>query len=154
MITRTMRDPYNKKGKRNENNTSQYDYNCGGYAFKTFSWLHPSKDYDTNNYGACRNAYQRAKVRKVCIKHLLSTIPNIRVIKRTDTIADDEYRVAFRLTDFDFHFLREEKDGTWTHKPGSSAISKFEGNPFGKKWMRPDGTYYYGKIVLFAVKDR
>lgn len=154
MIARRVRDPYNKKGKRNESNTSQYDYNCGGYAFKTFSWLHPSKSYNTNNYGECHNSYQRAKVREVCIAHLLRTVPRIRVIKRNDPIAEDEYRVAFRLADFDFHFLREEKDGTWMHKAGSSEIKVFQGNPFGRRWMRADGEYYYGKVVLFAVKDR
>ena len=154
MITRRVRDPYNKKSKRNEKNTSQYDYNCGGYAFKTFSWLHPTEDYETNNYSKCKNAYQRAKVRAICVASLIKTVPNLRLIKRNDPIADDEYRVAFRLADFDFHFLREEKDGTWTHKAGSTEISVFEGNPFGRRWMRADGAYYYGKIVLFAVKDR
>lgn len=37
-------DPLNKEGTRTLNNTCTGDYNCMGFAFKTFNWLHPHMD--------------------------------------------------------------------------------------------------------------
>lgn len=36
-------DYLNNNGVRNIDNTEYKDYNCGGYALKTFSWYHPYK---------------------------------------------------------------------------------------------------------------
>ena len=39
-------DEYNVNGKRNRKNTNREDYNCGGYALQTFSWVLPCEDED------------------------------------------------------------------------------------------------------------
>ena len=39
-------DEYNVNGKRNRKNTEREDYNCGGYALQTFSWILPCEDED------------------------------------------------------------------------------------------------------------
>lgn len=36
-------DYLNNDGVRNKDNTEYKDYNCGGYALRTFSWYHPYK---------------------------------------------------------------------------------------------------------------
>lgn len=154
-IARRITDPYNKKNKRNEHNTKIENYNCGGYAFGIFSWLHCNTDRKPLDYYGCENAYQRKKVRDDCIAHLLRTVPNIRIVRRDETLDPDEYLVAFRMSTRDFHFIRQMPDGSWWQKSGGTEIRPFEGNPFGREWKRRDGapSYRY-KVTLFAVKER
>lgn len=154
-IARRITDPYNKKNKRNEHNTKIENYNCGGYAFGIFSWLHCNTDRKPLDYCYCENAYQRKRVRDDCVAHLLRTVPNIRVVRRDEHLNPDEYLVAFRMSNTDFHFIKQKPDGSWWHKSGGTEIRPFEGNPFGREWKRRDGapSYRY-KITLFAVKER
>ena len=39
----TLGDPFNTLGLRNVSNTVKRYYNCGGYAFGTFSWYWPGR---------------------------------------------------------------------------------------------------------------
>ena len=39
-----------------------------------------------------------------------------------DALLSGERMIAFRIGADDFHFARQNSDGTWTHKPGNSYI--------------------------------
>lgn len=54
-----------------------------------------------------------------------------------ELIGDDRYRVALAFgrsvcsDELDYHWYRQNKDGTWSHKPGKGAVRNFDldGNP-------------------------
>ena len=48
-LLKNSEDYFNEKQTRNEENTEKKDYNCGGYALKTFSWYLPY-EYDEKDY--------------------------------------------------------------------------------------------------------
>ena len=41
-------DLHNRLGNRDEFNTNQFEYNCGGWALKTFNWYLPYGAYDAD----------------------------------------------------------------------------------------------------------
>ena len=48
-LLKDYEDFFNERQTRNEENTEKKDYNCGGYALRTFSWYLPY-EYDEKNY--------------------------------------------------------------------------------------------------------
>ena len=48
-ILSSRKDFFNENQTRNEQNTNQSEYNCGGYALKTFSWYTPY-EFDEEEY--------------------------------------------------------------------------------------------------------
>ena len=104
---------------------------------------------------------------KICgIRELLSI---------TDPIGDDEYRIALRVGSAevksmstgepvqvnDYHFMRQDADGSWSHKPGSQPVQYLPDGetPETVSWdlLYKDGTvayqgFYDSEIKYFAVE--
>ena len=55
-----------------------------------------------------------------------------------------ETMIAIRTRSDDYHFMKRMSDGSWTHKPGDTAILKLKGKPwdYKEKWYNEayDGT--------------
>lgn len=142
-------DFFNEKHTRNEQNTLQGDYNCGGYALRTFSWYLPYKyDEDDHPYD-CNFEWMEDLVYEGHIsieeateeilwgnvKKMLSDFAGkIRVVQMDDHLEADEELIAFRLSvmrdgkwveDMDFHYI-VLRDGQWKHKPGRDKIDSFD----------------------------
>jgi len=87
-------------------------------------------------------------------------------------IFEDEYRIAFRVGNLynvdistsDFHFLRQNNNGTWSHKVGESGSNTLVNTYNPNKWSwnkflftlnnttQENISYYYdSKIYYFAV---
>lgn len=145
-------DLYNRNGLRNVRNTVRSTYNCGGYALGTFSWYLP---YESDRYGFVWGRFLTAKrmseITDQCVEFMLHDFADLRVIDSIADLAKDEYAIAFRLSsDGDFHYIKRNRMGLWTHKRGASS----------KIWIMPKNEVfnsawcnrYEGKIVLFAKK--
>ena len=109
--------------------------NCGGWALQEKSWLVPfgykkwSND-DVANYMAKEH--------------------NLLPVKKRDMVLGKEY-IAFRFSDSDFHFMRRNRTGHWTHKQGWSPVTTIsQKDVFGEYWKR-FGDWYCGHIWLFEV---
>lgn len=135
---------------------SRFDFNCGGYALGTLDWYSPYSNYydsmeemiyDENGYEINGVEYQDSMV-----EYMLNTLDNVRIAKDEYDCGKDERIVAFRCGEDDFHFVRKESDGTFTHKPGSHAIEPMTREQF----YDPRGWdfRYDGPIVFLAIADK
>ena len=135
-------DEYNFLRKRNIKNTEKRIYNCGGYALESFSWYIPMLD----GVHVCR---AEGTTIDYCVQAMMIDFPNLRRIQTLDELKENEYAVAFRLSDYDFHYIKRARNGHWFHKMGSSYyISTMkEEVVFSESW----GRGYDGEIALLAI---
>ena len=145
-------DLYNRNGLRNVRNTVRHTYNCGGYALGTFSWYLP---YESDRYGFVWGNHLTAKrmneITNKCVEFMLHDFADLRVIDSIADLAKGEYAIAFRLSsDGDFHYIKRNCMGLWTHKRGASSKIwvMLKDEVLNSVWCNR----YDGKIVLFAKK--
>ena len=140
------------------------EYNCYAYALGEDQWKY---------VGGSSNAVQSFDV-DVVAEMVLSDAQrdgrSIRIIDSYDSpIESNEYRIALRTGDADYHFMLQHSDGTWSHKPGICSTRLIDGaNPSVISWDLPqiDGyllqfgilsevgcieNYYDSEIIYFAV---
>lgn len=144
-------DEFNFYGFRNIHNTRKCYYNCGGYALGTYSWYCPSDDsykspmYDTH--------YTMEERTQFAVDYMLNDFLDLRVIETLAEVTENEYAIAFRIADDDFHFM-VKKGNQWYSKAGGS--SKIDRVPqeiaLGKVWFTDYGITYDGPLVLFAKR--
>lgn len=145
-VRRIMRgdcDFLNENNLRNIRNTDKGDYNCGGYALKTFSWYIPQYTSLFSN---------KASIFNEMVESILEDFPNLRRIQDPNQVSPKTEIIAFRINycGHDFHFLRRAANGHWFHKRGRanyiSTITKKE--VFSDCWC----DCYYGEIAWFVEK--
>jgi hypothetical protein len=74
----------------------------------------------------------------------------LKPVEKKDMVLGKEY-IALRITSDDFHFMRRNASGHWTHKQGEWEVTTVsQKTVFAKEWERWAGNYG-GKIWLFEV---
>lgn len=117
--------------------TWTYDNNCMSWAIQDPSdwFLLPS--------------YRRVPFYKSALK--FAEMYNVKPIEKKDMVLGKEY-IALRITDDDFHFMRRNATGHWTHKQGPQPVKTIsQKRVFAKSWPRAWGNDYVGPIYLFEV---
>lgn len=118
-------------------------YNCGGYALNTFDWYYPDE-------AALSASSSDMAVQRYADSMVKEFNGRLRIIQDVKELMDDEYAVAFRTRNGDFHFCKRDDSGNWRHKRGGTPtlhrITKER--LFSEEW--PGG--YCSRIVLFAKK--
>ena len=142
MNARYLPDNYNVLKKRNIRNTEKRSYNCGGYALESFSWYLP-------RHGDIPIGWDYGSTVENCVKAMMEDFPNLRVIASVDDLRENEYAVAFRLSEHDFHYVKRAANGHWFHKRGASCYidTMKKEVVFSESW----GNGYKGEIALLAV---
>ncbi len=144
-------DELNRLKRRNINNTNRKFYNCGGYALGTFSWYcpHDERDYDIYN-----KFFTMEERTKMAVDYMLKDFPDLRVISSIKEVETDEFLIAFRLSEDDFHYMVKKENHKWYSKSGSCPkIDTFpQEMVLSECWVMDDGYYYDGPLVLFAKK--
>lgn len=153
-------------------NTYLSDYNCFGFALQTFEWAdldayyHASDldDFDVEELlEECVEEilnYSKRTDGPLIRVNYLDEIPlgveavafrlGIEEEEIEKEVEDEDGDIFYKSTGEyrnaldDFHFIWRDVDGSWWHKPGSSAIVKFKGDP-EDLWGR-----YNSKIAWFA----
>lgn len=150
-------------------------YNCMGFAFGSYDWdtidscgYYGCYDDDDDEYWADTEADDNTLLCAVDDVLTFSDYsyedgyryPHIRFLdlyteeseeeEFVKMLEKDEYLVAMRLDEDDFHFARRMEDGSWWHKPGSWEIRKMYDNDLYdmENWC----DRYYGNIAMFAVR--
>ena len=118
--------------------------NCLAYAFGMDykrDIIVPDGNYDVSN------------VASIFVRELGSKGYNIRSIEDYNSpIGDDEYRIAFRTSESDYHFMVQHSDGSWSHKPGFLPSRKIDGeNPSEVSWDQYEGSHLWGIIFYEKV---
>lgn len=140
-------DPFNIKRLRTTKNTSRYNYNCGGYALNTMSWV---------------DFYSYSDIDKMA-KEIVKNFDNVRILENYNSeLEKDEYLVAFKSCKYDFHFIKRTKKGVWFHKMGRSYIRRVsEKTVLKEQWIlkytergfRIYSSPYTSKTVWLAVRE-
>ena len=125
-------------------NNRNVNINCLAYAF--------GMDYKQDIIVPDGN-YDVSHVASIFVRELESEGYNIRSIEDYNSpIEDDEYRIAFRTSESDYHFMVQHKDGSWSHKPGFLPSRKIDGeNPSEVSWDQYEGSHLWGIIFYEKV---
>lgn len=152
---------------RNEQNMNALDYNCGGYALGTFTWILLDAfghGYDLSFDDVDEDMMEEfkgyiARVEDNCVEEIVENFEGlVRPISVLSELHKDEYAVLFRVSYDDegyiddFHFVKRHHDGHYSHKPGSAPIAEFEGDPFDGAWAN-SWLDYNAPIKILAVSN-
>lgn len=130
----------NKRNLRNMSGMRRRWFNCAGYALNTFSWYCPDA--------------RHTKSGKDHAQKLLDDFPDLRLIQSVEELLPDEYAIAFRTSETDFHFVKRCDNGQWRHKRGWSYDIEYMSTKevFSARWCESRPDPYDGTIWLFAKK--
>lgn len=143
----THPDFFNREHKRNRFNTHCWDYNCGGYALGIYVW------YQFNYYFDAVLEFGIEEMTHLCVNAILCDFPTLRVINDLHELQKNERAIAFRICEYDFHFMMRHKNGHWSHKPGRTPIRSItKAEVFNPKGWELSHTYD-GPLVLFAMGE-
>lgn len=145
-------DEFNLDHKRNARNTPIYDYNCMGYALDTYSWLIAyleDEETDAFDYGVDKE--EQEKVLMSCAKYLLNNFSLVPITREQAYNACGRKQIiAFRIAEYDFHFMVRRKNGSWYHKMGSQDIHRIDKEKvFANVWSNNCGDVYDSEILFF-----
>ena len=135
----------------------QYGYNCMSYAFGVFNdWL-GLRSFEYSFADVCEDDIDYEYMHDVfynCCVELEERFAVRRVAGPDIKLAINERLIAFRIGANDFHFVRRNSDGVWTHKPGGMHIREMsEDELFSDAWSENSRQYpYISEIAFFAVK--
>ena len=144
-------DDFNLDHKRNVNNTPVRDYNCMGYALDTYSWLFAYlKDGETDPFDYGVDKSEQKEVLKSCAEYLLDNFPLSPITREEAYNARGKKEiVAFRIAEYDFHFMVRRKNGGWYHKMGSTEIRRINKEDVFAPMWKSNLDIYDSEILFF-----
>lgn len=144
-------DDFNLDQERNVHNTPIYDYNCMGYALDTYSWLYAYlKDGETDPFDYGVDKSEQEEVLKSCAEYLLDNFPLVPITREEAYNARGKKEiVAFRIAEYDFHFMVRRKNGSWYHKMGSTSISRIDKEVVFADVWKSNLDIYDSEILFF-----
>lgn len=109
--------------------------NCMGWALQIKDWVHMDR-HNILSHDECAELFgKQAK---------------LKLVQKKDMVLGKEY-IALRVNTHDYHFMRRDALGHWTHKQGSQPVKTISQKlVFAKGWER-HGETYFGKIWLFEI---
>ena len=145
-------DDFNLDHKRNVHNTYVRDYNCMGYALDTYSWLIAyMEDGETDPFNVGVDKEEQEEILTSCAKYLLNNFSLIPVTREQAYNAHGKKQIiAFRIAEYDFHFMVRRKNGSLYHKMGCldiHGINKEE--VLAPIWTNRGGDIYDSEILFF-----
>lgn len=149
---------------------NRHDFNCGGYALGTFDWYRPSsfddkEDFDFwDDYEDFTDDYYSSGYYRLCdllaenyVNDMLHDAHSnvLREVRNPDDVnlAANERLIAFRASAYDFHYVRQMSDGSWTHKQGSLRIEEFPEEDLEDFCWEGDSEWYSGQTHYLVVRD-
>ena len=142
-------DIYNVNGKRTNKNVERWQFNCGGYALETYSWICP---YDTEEdsdrlFDDWYCSMSSNEKLEETVEWMLHRVPGLRKVNGVEDLKEDEYLIAYKCGNFDFHYMKRLPNGQWWHKPGSGRTRRIaEHKVYARTWS--DGKYDSDTVFL------
>ena len=115
------------------NPSNSMDYNCYAYALREKQWKYVGGSPDAVQDFSVDNVAQ------MVLNDAEKDGRSIRIIDSYDApIESNEYRIALRTGEADYHFMIQHNDGSWSHKPGFCSTRLIDGaNPSVVSWDLP-----------------
>lgn len=145
-------DDFNLDHKRNVRNTYVRDYNCMGYALDTYSWLIVYlEDGETDPFSVGVDKEEQEEILMSCEKYLLNNFSLVPITREEAYNTHGKKQIiAFRIAEYDFHFMVRRKNGSWYHKMGSLDIHRIKKEEvFANVWSNNNGVVYDSEILFF-----
>ena len=145
-------DDFNLDHKRNVRNTYVRDYNCMGYALDTYSWLIAyMEDGETDPFSVGVDKEEQEEILMSCAKYLLNNFSLVPITREQAYNAHGKKQIiAFRIAEYDFHFMVRRKNGSWYHKMGAQDILRIDKDKvFADVWRNDCGDVYDSEILFF-----
>lgn len=136
------------------------NYNCYAYAINRVEQpqFYPSGDYiqyqpgdmsGSGNFGTANSISQLANVVKDDLIKMGYT--NIVLSTTIPNVTNEQELICIRMSKYDYHFMKYDlSTNSWYHKPGSSAVLKYNSTPNNsEKWYGEYSAYgKEGKIKI------
>lgn len=141
-------------------------YNCMGFAIGTYEWDELGNfecsyeyDYDGNtvpDYMELRDAVCWDCADELENLHYSNPFfPKMRIVKSERDLLDNEYLIAMRVAEEDFHFMRRMSDGRWFEKCGPNILRECTDEVFDDEWISIFGLNVYNSVTVFlAVEEQ
>ena len=139
-------------GERNVRNTYGRGYNGMGDALDTYSWLIAyMEDGETDPFNVGVDKEEQEEILMSCAKYLLNNFSLVPVTREQAYNARGKKQIiAFRIAEYDFHFMVRRKNGSWYHKMGSQDIHRINKEEvFAPIWTNRSGDIYDSEILFF-----
>lgn len=144
---------------------ADWDYNCMGFALGTYDWnglcnFQYSYEFDYDNEEHSNYMEFRDEVCWECAAELENLhytdpyFPKMRMVENEKNLHDNEYLIAMRVSEDDFHFMRRMSDGRWFEKCGAGILRECTDAVWEDEWISPNEEIFYNSvIILFAVEQ-
>lgn len=137
------------------------EYNCMGFAIGTYEW-EDLEDFEYTDDLEDEDEYAISLRSSICYECALKltllslyveNYPRMRVLEnRYEKLEDDEYLVAMKVSEDDYHFRRQMDDGKWYEKCGSGPIRECTDTVYDEDWWGlHDQLHYDSNTVYLAV---
>lgn len=164
-------DYLNYKKLRNQYNTNEEAYNCGGYALGTYNWYLPygcNEEREVVINELIEDGYEKEEIYSYILSKDVDFMledfqDRLRIIQDEDQIGNNEVVIAYRIfIEFyyddnglicehtDFHY-RVKQGKNWFEKNGDGPIHKIKETDINKPWVAACGTYD-SDVILLALK--
>ena len=129
----------------------RWGVNCGGFALNNPRWvkLEAFSKFARGTFNFQTDDDMVDEVAEACARELLKRYTTLRRIENEKELKENEYLVAFRIGDLDYHYMKKV-DGVWYHKMGRTryeSIDEMEVLTYSA-WLEQ----YYSEIILFAKR--
>lgn len=137
-----------------------YEYNCMGFAIGTYEW----EDLEDFEYTDCledEDEYAVSLRSSICYECALKMVllsqyvenyPRMRVLdNRFEKLSDDEYMIAMKISEDDYHFRRQMDDGKWYEKCGSGPIRECTDTVYDEDWWSLHGQLHYDSNTVYLA---
>lgn len=126
------------------------DFNCYAYALGEKQWK-----YVGGSQSAVKD-FSVDSVAKMVLDDAQRDGRSMRIIDSYDSpIAQNEYRIALRTGEIDYHFMVQHSDGSWSHKPGFLSTRLIDGaNPSVIAWDAPQiNSFFLSEFGIIKEVD-
>ena len=116
---------YNLNLSEDEAKRPDYYYNCMGFAIGTYEWedledfeyTDDLEEDDDDTIFLRSSICYKCALKMVLLSQYVENYPRMRVLdNRFEKLSDNEYMIAMKVSEDDYHFRRKMDDGKWYEK--------------------------------------
>jgi hypothetical protein len=136
------------------------EYNCMGFAIGTYEWesledfeyTDDLEDEDEDAVSLRSSICYECALKLTLLSLYIENYPRMRVLEsRYEKLEDDEYLIAMKVSEDDYHFCRQMDDGRWYEKCGSGPIRECTNTAYDEEWWSLCGQFHYDSNTVYLA---
>lgn len=151
---------YNLNLSEDEAKRPDYEYNCMGFAIGTYEWedledFEYTDDLEAEDEDAISlrsSICYECALKMVLLSQYVENYPRMRVLdNRFEKLSDNEYMIAMKVSEDDYHFRRKMDDGKWYEKCGNGPIRECTDTVYDDDWWSLYGQLHYDSNTVYLA---